>query len=54
MIGTVLVRGFISVLRCGARVYWYTWRRHTHVPYHDDIEPLDIPSGTHDHAGVPR
>ncbi len=44
MTGNVLIRGFIAVLRCGAGVYWYAWRRHTYVPYHDDIVPLDLPA----------
>ncbi len=44
MISDLLIRALLGLIRGGAYVYWFVWRRHTYVPYHDDIEPLEIPA----------
>ncbi|MFI5864743.1 hypothetical protein [Streptomyces sp. NPDC051546] len=32
------------MIRGAGFVYWFAWRRHTYVSYHDDIEPLEVPA----------
>jgi hypothetical protein len=45
MISDLIIRVLLGRIR-GGYVYWFVWRRHTYVPYHDDIEPLEIPAYT--------
>lgn len=38
--GELAIRAVLSLIRGIGLTYWFVWRRHTYVPYHDDIEPL--------------
>ncbi|MFB6985566.1 hypothetical protein [Streptomyces sp. NPDC056304] len=54
MITELLIRAFLGLIRGSGYVYWFVWRRNTYVPYHDDIEPLEIPCDWAAGAKPPR